>query len=214
VLALVGWGIYSYRAERKWSNFEHQLSQQPGIVLTSIENRGGIHEISGLRDPLAQNPQALLALSGLEPQKAAFHFEDFHSLEPQFADQRRFADLKDQVQRRAFRFKTGSSEIPPEQRFLLEDVATQVLALIQSGNVLGKTVHIEVRGNHDPLGAEQVNSTLARERALAVQNAFVSMGVPSARVTAISEAQAKETCSAVKEEERLLCRSASFRVIE
>jgi OOP family OmpA-OmpF porin len=214
LLALVGWGIYSYRTERKWSDFERRLAHNAGFVLTGIETRGGVHEISGLRDPLAQNPQDLLASSGLDPQKAAFHFEDFHSLEPQFADQRRFADLKDQLQRRAFRFKTGSSEIPPEQRFMLEDVAAQVLALIQAGNALGKTVHIEVRGNHDPVGAEQVNSTLARERALAVANAFKTMGVPPGKVTVISEDQAKETCSAVKEEERLLCRSASFRVIE
>jgi outer membrane protein OmpA-like peptidoglycan-associated protein len=214
VLALVGWGIYSYRTERRWSDFEQRMSQEPGIVLTTTESRGGVRQVYGFWDPLAKKPADLLASSGLDAQKVALHFKDFHSLEPQFADQRRFADLKDQVQKRAFRFKTGSSEIPPEQRFLLEDVASQVLALIQSGNALRKTVHIEVRGNHDPLGAEQVNSTLARERAMAVRNAFISMGVPSARVTAISEDQAKETCSAVKEEERLLCRSASFRVID
>jgi outer membrane protein OmpA-like peptidoglycan-associated protein len=188
------------------------LNQQPGIVLTTTETRGGVHEFSGLRDPLAANPADLLASSGLNPQKVAFHFEDFHSLEPRFADQRRYADLKDQLEKRAFRFKTGSSEIPLEQRFLLEDVASQVLALIQAGNAMGKTVHIEVRGNHDPVGAEQVNSTLARERASAVQSAFISMGVPRARITAVAGDQAKETCSAVKEEERLLCRSASFTV--
>ena len=212
VLALVGWGIYSYRAEHRWSAFEQLLNQQPGIVLTSTETHGGVHQFSGLRDPLAAKPADLLASTGLNPQKVAFHFEDFHSLEPRFADQRRYADLKDQLEKRAFRFKTGSSEIPAEQRFLLEDVASQVLALIQAGNAMGKTTHIEVRGNHDPLGAEQVNSTLARERAFAVQSAFISMGVPPARITAIAGDQAKETCSAVKEEERLLCRSASFSV--
>ncbi len=74
-------------------------------------------------------------------------------------------DLKDQLQKRAFRFKTGSSEIPPEQRFLLEDVASQVLELIQVGDKIGKTARVEVRGNHDPVGSEDLNSTLAKGRA-------------------------------------------------
>ena len=89
-----------------------------------------------------------------------------------------------------------------------------MLALIQSGTALGKVVRVEVRGNHDPVGTEELNTALARERAFAVQDALVAIGVPATRVTAVFEQQGKESCAAVKEEERLLCRSASFRVIE
>ena len=164
LLALVGWGIYYFISERKWSNFEHQLSGEPGIVLTTTQKRGGVHEISGLRDPLAAEPLELLKQSGLDPAKAHLQFTAYNSLEPRFAGQRRFADLKEQLERRAFRFKTGSAEVPLEQRFLLEDVAAQVLALIQSGSTLGKMVRVEVSGNHDPVGSEQLNTTLAREQ--------------------------------------------------
>ncbi len=214
IMALVVWGVYAIRAERKWSDFEHQLAQQPGFVLTTAEKRGGVHEISGLRDPLAADPSALLASSGLDPHKAAFHFVDYHSLDPRFDSQRQFANLKEQLEKRAFRFKTGSAEVPPEQRFLLEDVAGQVLGLIQAGNALGKLVRVEVRGNHDPLGSEEMNTMLAQERAFAVQSALVNMGVAPARVTAVFDQQGRESCAAVKEEERLLCRSASFKVVE
>jgi outer membrane protein OmpA-like peptidoglycan-associated protein len=139
---------------------------------------------------------------------------EYHSLDPRFDSQRKFADLKEQLEKRAFRFKTGSAEVPAEQRFLLEDVAGQVLGLIQAGNALGKLVRVEIRGNHDPIGSEELNTMLAQERAFAVQSALVNMGVAPARVTAVFDQQGRESCAAVKEEERLLCRSASFRVIE
>jgi hypothetical protein len=71
---------------------------------------------------------------------------------------------------------------------------------------------VEVRGNHDPVGTEALNSALARSRAENVRAALVTLGVPSARLTAVPEDLEKETCSAVKEDERMFCRSASFRV--
>ncbi len=78
---------------------------------------------------------------------------------------------------------------------------------------MGKTVQIEVRGNHDPIGTEEFNSALARSRAENTRAALVALGVPAARLIAVPEDREKETCSAVKEEERMFCRSASFRVI-
>ena len=74
-------------------------------------------------------------------------------------------------------------------------------------------MRVEVRGNHDPAGTEQLNSVLARSRAENVEAALISLGVPAARLAAVPEDKDRETCAAVKEEERLFCRSASFRVI-
>ena len=54
---------------------------------------------------------------------------------------------------------------------------------------------------------------LARSRAQNVEAALISLGVPAARLAAVPEDKERETCAAVKEEERLFCRSASFRVI-
>jgi OOP family OmpA-OmpF porin len=213
ILALIGWWVYSAAIERRWSNFAHRLNGEPGIVLTNFEKRAGTHYISGLRDPLATDPAALLASENLPADKAAFHFEEYHSLEPRFAEQRRLVELKEELQHRAFRFATGSAAIPPEQRFLLDDVAVQILSIIKAAAALGRTVQIEVRGNHDPAGTEQLNSVLARSRAENVQAALISLGVPAARLVSVPEDQGRETCTAVKEEERLFCRSASFRVI-
>jgi outer membrane protein OmpA-like peptidoglycan-associated protein len=198
--------------ERRWSTFVDRLRGEPGIVMTRVEKRGATHYISGLRDPLAAEPTSLLRAAGLPIGNVAFQWEEFHSLAPRFAGQRRLVELKDQLEKRAFRFMTGSSDIPPEQLFLLEDVASQIFALTAAATALGRAVQIEVRGNHDPVGTEQTNSILARSRAENVRAALVSLGVPADRLTAAAEDQEKETCSAVSEQERMFCRSASFRV--
>ena len=211
LLALLGWWIYSASMQRRWTDFAHRLEGEPGILLTHTENRGSKFYIAGLRDPLAADPVSLLPAS-LPHDKVEFHWEDYHSLVPRFVAQRRLTELQDQLQKRAFRFATGSAAIPPEQRFLLEDVGSQIISLIQAATALGQTVQIEVRGNHDPVGTEQFNAVLSRSRAENVRAALVTLGVPAARLIALPEDLDKETCSAVREEERMFCRSASFRV--
>jgi hypothetical protein len=213
IVALIGWWIYSAAVERRWTNFAHRLRVEPGIVLTIFDKRGGTHYFSGLRDPLAADPAALLEAEGLASGKAAFHWEEYHSLDPRFATQRRLLELKTQLERRAFRFPIASAAIPLDQRFLLDDVAADIQSLIQAGTAIGKNIQIEVRGNHDPAGTEQINSVLALSRAVNVLAALASLGVPSAHLVAIPEDREKQTCSAVLEEDRLFCRSASFRVI-
>jgi hypothetical protein len=212
ILALIGSWIYSNVQQRRWTDFAHRLESEPGIVLTHAEKRGSKFYISGLRDPLSADP-ALLVPAGLNPKKVEFHWQEYYSLVPRFVAQRQLAELKDQLQKRAFRFPTGSAQIPPEQLFLLQDVGSQMFSLIQAGAALGRTIQIEVRGNHDPSGTEQFNAWLSRTRAANVRAELVVLGVPAARLTAMPEDLQNETCSAVEEEERMFCRSASFRVV-
>jgi outer membrane protein OmpA-like peptidoglycan-associated protein len=211
ILALIGWWIYSAMIEHRWMDYAHRLQSEPGIVLTEAEKRGSKFYVAGLRDPLAADPVSLLP-ANLSANRMESHWEQYHSLAPQFAARRRLGELKDELEHRAFRFATGSADVPPEQRFLLEDVAAQMIALIQSGSALGENIQVEVRGNHDPVGTEQYNAALSRARAENTRSALIFLGVPAARLTAAPEELTKETCSAVKEEERLFCRSASFRV--
>ena len=213
ILALIGWWIYSAALERRWTDYAHRLESEPGIVITHAEKRGSRFYISGLRDPMAADPAALLP-ANLPSAQADFHWEPYDSVAPQFALPREFASLKRELERRAFRFMTGSAEIPPEQNFLLEDVGAQILSLIQAGAALGQSVRIEVRGNHDPAGTEEFNAMLSRARAENVRSALIKLSVPADRLMALPEDRARETCSAVEEQERMFCRSASLRVIE
>jgi len=212
LLALAAWWVYSAAIQRRWTDFAHRLENEPGIVLTHAEKRGSKFYISGLRDPLAADPAALLP-PGLPSNQVEFHWEQYDSLAPRFAEQRRLAQLKEDLQKRAFRFVTGSAEVLPSQLFVLEDVGSQMIALLQAAARLGRNVRFEVRGNHDPVGTEEFNAALSRSRAENVRAVLVALGVPSARLTAVPEDSERETCFAVKEEERMFCRSASFRVI-
>jgi outer membrane protein OmpA-like peptidoglycan-associated protein len=211
VLALAGWWIYSSVVQRRFTDYAHRLESEPGIVLTHVEKRGSRFYVAGLRDPLAANPVTLLP-SNLPAAQVEFQWEQYHSLAPRFAEQRRLGELKDELEKRAFRFPTGSADVPPEQHFLLEDTASQILSILQAAAALGKTAQIEIVGNHDPIGTEGFNSHLARTRAENVRSALISLGVPGARVAAVPEDINKETCAAVNDQQRLLCRSASFRV--
>ena len=107
IIALASWWIYSAAVERRWSDFAQRLGREPGIVLTSFEKRGGTHFFSGLRDPLAADPAALLSAQDLASNKATFHFEEYHSLQPSFAAQRRLVELTEELQRRAFRLTSS-----------------------------------------------------------------------------------------------------------
>jgi outer membrane protein OmpA-like peptidoglycan-associated protein len=199
-LVFEGWWIYSLAVERRFTNYAHRLESEPGIVLTHAEKRGSKFYLAGLRDPLAADPASLVPAK-LPSDKVESHWEEYHSLVPRFAAQRQLAELKDQLEKRAFHFVTGSAEVPPEQRFLLTDVGSQMLSLIQAGTVLGKDIRIEVRGDHDPVGTEQLNAELSRARAENVRSALVALGVPAARLLARPDGLEKD-------------RSASFRVID
>jgi outer membrane protein OmpA-like peptidoglycan-associated protein len=211
ILALIGWWIYSTTAARRWTDYAHRLESEPGIVITHAEKRGSQFYISGLRDPLAADPATMLP-ADLPSGKVDFHWEPYYSLTPRFAGRRELASLKQELERRAFRFMTGSADIPPEQSFLLEDVSARISSLLQAAAALGANIQIEVRGNHDPAGTEEFNAALSRARAANVRSALIKLGVPAARLIALPE-DAKETCSAVEEQERMFCRSASFRVL-
>jgi len=199
LLVFGGWWVYSSAIDRRFANFTHRLESEPGIVLTHTEKRGSKYYIAGLRDPLAADPASLLP-PGLPSNKVDFRWEDYHSLVPRFAAQRQLTELKGQIEKRGFHFKTGSAEIPPEQRFLLEDVGAEMIALIQAATALGKNAQIEVHGDHDPVGAEKLNVVLSRSRAENVRAALITLGVPAARLTTMPEDLEKD-------------RSASFRVI-
>ncbi len=172
VLALVGWWTYSAIVAAALDQLRASAGKRTGNRASLMpKSEARRFYVAGLRDPLAADPASLLP-ANLPAGKVDFHWEQYHSLAPRFAAQRRLAELKDELERRAFRFATGSADVPPEQRFLLDDVAAQILALLQAAAALGKTPRIEVHGNHDPVGTEGFNSALGaiprRERALSL----------------------------------------------
>lgn len=82
VLALGLWMFSALRARAHWNGYLHDLRAEPGIVVVSTGRNSGKYEVSGLRDPLARDPAALLPLHNLRREDVAGRWELYQALHP------------------------------------------------------------------------------------------------------------------------------------
>ena len=82
ILALIAIPIgYSIYLLWEWSRFLKVLRQEPGIVVMSYAREGGRYHVQGFRDPLATNPENLLASAGIDPKTANLELKPFYSFD-------------------------------------------------------------------------------------------------------------------------------------
>ncbi len=84
ILAIGLWAFFYFRDAWRWDAYLAKLKSEPGIILISDEKRGGKHLVSGLRDPLAADPLALLNGTNVEPDKVVSRWEPFQASNPEF----------------------------------------------------------------------------------------------------------------------------------
>ena len=83
LLAALGWWLAQRIVERqRVDSYVAALQEQPGIVVTGAERRDGKWLVSGLRDPLATPPDALLERVGLDPSRVTGRWEPYQALHP------------------------------------------------------------------------------------------------------------------------------------
>ena len=88
LLALGLWLFFSIRSSWRWNDYIARLKGEPGLVVVSQETSGGKFHVTGLRDPLAADPQAILQTTPIDPVDVVSHWEPFHSSQPDFVLQR------------------------------------------------------------------------------------------------------------------------------
>ncbi|MDX2455483.1 OmpA family protein [Desulfosarcina sp.] len=89
IFLLIGWGMFHWTAEqRRWPRFIDRLQNQPGIVVTGINQQDGKHHVYGLKDPYAPEPSELIGTFQLSPTSVVFHWEPYQSAFPEYAQQR------------------------------------------------------------------------------------------------------------------------------
>jgi OOP family OmpA-OmpF porin len=86
--ALACWLFFEIRDRLRRQDYLNALRNEKGIVVISAETRGGKYVVSGLRDPLATDPKALIAKSGLKPDEVVGRWERFDAIEPKFVPAR------------------------------------------------------------------------------------------------------------------------------
>ncbi len=84
LLALLFFGAWWLRDKWRWDAFIERLRNEPGIIVTENGKRSGKYFLSGLRDPLARDPQAILSETKIDPGSVVSHWESFQALTPEF----------------------------------------------------------------------------------------------------------------------------------
>lgn len=83
--AVLGWWGYQVLQDSwRWSAYIERLKAEPGVVVVTSEKRHGKWLVTGLRDPLATDPELLLQEAGINPVKVVSRWEPYQALRPQF----------------------------------------------------------------------------------------------------------------------------------
>jgi OOP family OmpA-OmpF porin len=176
IAAAISWQLYELA---RWQGFVETLSREPGIVVTESARRGGKYFVSGMRDPLARDPETLLHHAGFSPQEVNFDWQSYLSLQPPFVKIREFADAKRRVEVRRIHFPMDHSELSTGQMDAVEDVAEDINDLLRRAARVGKKIKIEIVGDADNSGTDEHNAKLSDRRASEVAAALISVGIPS-----------------------------------
>jgi len=84
VFALLIWGFFWLRERQHWNAYLERLKSEPGIVVTDVRKEGGKYIVSGLRDPLARDPNNLIRETKLEPASVVHQWQPFQALTSDF----------------------------------------------------------------------------------------------------------------------------------
>lgn len=87
-LGLAVWSWNAYAARQQWDRLSHRLRSTPGLVVTTFERQGNSITLAGLRDPLSDDPAAIVSEAGFLPDHVTARWTPFHSLEPAFVERR------------------------------------------------------------------------------------------------------------------------------
>lgn len=85
LIGLLIWGFFWLRERRRWEGYVERLRTEPGIVVGDTGKREGKRFLSGLRDPLARDPNSLMRDFRIDPKDVLSHWEPFQALTPEFA---------------------------------------------------------------------------------------------------------------------------------
>lgn len=202
----------SLRAQRQWDALIERLQLEPGIVLTQTDRSGGRYRLIGLRDPLSTDPQSLIAAAGIDPQRITTRWEPYASDDAKLKSLRFLAE-KTELEQDVVRFSLNSTELAPGEASKLDDLASHVVLLQQSGNATGQRVAVELRGHTDRSGNETKNATLSARRAEAMLRALVARGVSASMLRTVGMASSEAVQRTPGANLPEMNRAVTFRVI-
>ncbi len=82
------WIYITVSEQNKLDAYVHLLELEPGIIVTTVDKQDGKYFISGLRDPMAVEPDSLVRQSGLNTEQIVTRMELYASMDEHFILQR------------------------------------------------------------------------------------------------------------------------------
>lgn len=80
-LGLGLWGFFAIREQLHWNSFVDKLKVQSGIVVVESGKKNGKYFLSGMRDPLAVDPESLMQKSDIQPETVVSSWKPFIALD-------------------------------------------------------------------------------------------------------------------------------------
>jgi outer membrane protein OmpA-like peptidoglycan-associated protein len=210
--AIAGFWI---RSNIRWNRGLTALRAEPGIVVVDASRGWSSWNISGLKDPIARQPETVISAAGISPPPIVGRWEPYLSLDPSLvaARARHSADsLRNIVDKERITFDAGSAEINSAAVTTLADIAGIVSQLNRSAGDTGGSVKVELTGRTDPTGADETNAALAQRRVDAVANWLSSSGIDSRRLLRNPVATSSPLDANDPAERARINRSVSFKV--
>ncbi|XXY52355.1 OmpA family protein [Sorangium sp. So ce269] len=87
-VVLGSWARAAWRDQRRFAGCVEALRREPGLLVTAAERHAGQYAFTGLRDPLAADPTAVIERGGPVRRAVTLRFEPFYSLHPQIIERR------------------------------------------------------------------------------------------------------------------------------
>ena len=94
ILGLTMWAFQARSEYQRWAGLLERIGQEPGLVVTSVQEEGGQTVFYGLRDSLAIKPDQILSDFGYSPEHVGFRFKPFLDLTPDFVQKRAIRQLR------------------------------------------------------------------------------------------------------------------------
>jgi len=88
VLAPIAWWLFNKIEQNKWDNIVSQLQAESGIIILDHHKQGDTYVINGLRDPLAKDPEEVVASTEGFNRPIEWQLQSYYSNENEIVKQR------------------------------------------------------------------------------------------------------------------------------